>query len=170
MCQVSMLPQQIQYTMILTALLILNTDKFCHTPLAWITTLMLWLDTASCNLSLTCGVNSSSNSPVRYCRSNSAFSPTYDAITRFKRCCFRSSPKPKSSTPALLLITVNSLMPVFKMAAIRFSGIPHNPNPIYKWNIRKEIYSRYNKKQLNMSFFPTCLAICHLKEHRNIQN
>jgi hypothetical protein len=86
-------------------------------------------------LVLTCGVNSSSSCPDRYWRSNSAFSPTYDAITRFKRCCFRSSPKPKSSTPALLLITVNSFMPDLKISAIRFSGIPHNPKPVNKLNL-----------------------------------
>ena len=32
---------------------------------------------------ITWGVSSTSNSPDRYCRSNSAFSPTYDEIMRF---------------------------------------------------------------------------------------
>jgi len=32
---------------------------------------------------ITCGVSSTSNSPFRYCLSNSAFSPTYEDIIRF---------------------------------------------------------------------------------------
>jgi len=45
-------------------------------------------------------------------------------------CLFlRRRPKPKSSTPALFETTVRSAVPFFKSASIRFSGIPHNPNP-----------------------------------------
>ena len=36
---------------------------------------------------------------------------------------------PKSSTPALLLITVRSFVPRACSAAIRFSGMPHRPKP-----------------------------------------
>ena len=36
--------------------------------------------------SVPCGTNSTSNSPFRYCRSNSAFSPTYDDT--ILRICF----------------------------------------------------------------------------------
>jgi hypothetical protein len=38
-------------------------------------------------------------------------------------------PSPKLSTPALLLTTVRSLASVFDKALIKFSGIPHKPNP-----------------------------------------
>ena len=34
--------------------------------------------------------------------------------------------------PALLLTIVKSLVPVLINAFIKFSGIPHNPNPIIK--------------------------------------
>src|SRR5580692_1782657 len=36
---------------------------------------------------------------------------------------------PKSSTPALLLTMVRSLVPLRRTAAIRFSGMPHKPKP-----------------------------------------
>src|SRR5881296_3086613 len=36
---------------------------------------------------------------------------------------------PKSSTPALLLTTVSPVVPRLWRAAMRFSGIPHNPKP-----------------------------------------
>src|SRR6516165_12334442 len=36
---------------------------------------------------------------------------------------------PKSSTPALLLTTVRSLVPLRRTAPIRFSGIPQRPKP-----------------------------------------
>src|SRR2546422_7820534 len=38
-------------------------------------------------------------------------------------------PIPKSSTPALLLTMVRSLVPLRRMAAMRFSGIPQRPKP-----------------------------------------
>ena len=38
-------------------------------------------------------------------------------------------PRPKSSTPALLLTHVNSFICVSFKAFIRFSGIPQRPNP-----------------------------------------
>src|SRR5208337_1636599 len=41
----------------------------------------------------------------------------------------RSSPTPKPSTPALLLIVVRFLTPLRARARIRFSGIQHKPNP-----------------------------------------
>lgn len=47
---------------------------------------------------LTCGVNSTSSSPQRYCLSNSTFSPTYDEIIRLICLVRRSRPRPKSST------------------------------------------------------------------------
>lgn len=40
-----------------------------------------------------------SNSPVKNCLSNSAFSPTYDEIIRFTCLLFNKTPRPKSSTP-----------------------------------------------------------------------
>ena len=46
----------------------------------------------------TCGVNSTSNSPDRYCRSNSAFSPTYEEIILLICLVWSSRPKPKLST------------------------------------------------------------------------
>ena len=36
---------------------------------------------------------------------------------------------PKSSMPALLLITVRSLAPCSRNAWMRFSGMPHSPKP-----------------------------------------
>ncbi len=36
---------------------------------------------------------------------------------------------PKSSTPALLPMIVRSVTPLATTAAMRFSGIPHRPNP-----------------------------------------
>src|ERR1019366_3584741 len=41
----------------------------------------------------------------------------------------RSSPTPAPSTPALLLMVVRFLTPLSARARIRFSGIPHKPNP-----------------------------------------
>src|ERR1700690_3211154 len=41
----------------------------------------------------------------------------------------RSRPTPKPSPPALLLIVVRFLTPLWTRARIRFSGIPHRPNP-----------------------------------------
>ncbi len=40
-----------------------------------------------------------------------------------------SSPIPKPSTPTLLLMVVRFLTPLRARARIRFSGIPHKPNP-----------------------------------------
>src|SRR5437870_797533 len=79
--------------------------------------------------SVPCGTNSTSSSPDRNWRSNSAFSPTYDDT--ILRICFvcSSSPRPQSSTPALLETHVKFLTPSFTSALIRFSGIPHNPKP-----------------------------------------
>ena len=61
--------------------------------------------------------------------SNSLFSPTY-VETIFFTCRFcNNNPIPKSSTPALLLTIVRSLVPLRLTAAIKFSGIPQSPNP-----------------------------------------
>lgn len=79
--------------------------------------------------SITCGVSSTSNLPLRYCLSNSGFSPTYDAIILLILCSFSSIPTPKSSTPALFETTVKSVEPIFNTAAIKFSGMPQRPNP-----------------------------------------
>ena len=76
-----------------------------------------------------CGVSSSRISPDKYCRSNSAFSPTYDAITWLIWRCFSKSPKPKVSTPQLLETTVRSLTLDASRPAIKFSGMPHRPKP-----------------------------------------
>ena len=47
-----------------------------------------------------------------------------------RTCRERSSrPRPKSSTPALLLTTVRSREPRSRSAAMRFSGMPHSPKP-----------------------------------------
>src|SRR5512142_1049730 len=40
-----------------------------------------------------------------------------------------SLPSPKSSTPALLLMVVRFFTPLRMSASIRFSGMPHSPNP-----------------------------------------
>src|SRR5688572_2475408 len=47
------------------------------------------------------------------------------------RICWawRSSPTPKPSTPALLLMIVSPFAPFRCNARVRFSGIPHRPNP-----------------------------------------
>ena len=42
----------------------------------------------------------------------------------------RRSPRPKSSTPALLLTMVRSFCPIFSKPWMRFSGIPHSPKPV----------------------------------------
>src|ERR1017187_8072678 len=38
-------------------------------------------------------------------------------------------PRPNSSTPTLLLMVLRFLTPFFTSARMRFSGIPHSPNP-----------------------------------------
>lgn len=75
------------------------------------------------------GVSSNKISPDRYCLSNSAFSPTYEAITWQICLCFRRRPKPKLSTPQLLETTIKLLTFDSKRPEIKFSGIPHKPNP-----------------------------------------
>ena len=47
---------------------------------------------------LTWGVSSTSNSPDKYCRSNSAFSPTFEEIMRFICLVWSRRPRPKLST------------------------------------------------------------------------
>lgn len=71
-----------------------------------------------------------SNSPLKYCLSNSLFSPTYELIILLI-CRFRSNtPSPKSSTPALFDTAVRPFTcGRSRSALIRFSGIPHRPNP-----------------------------------------
>ena len=39
------------------------------------------------------------------------------------------TPMPKPSTPALLPTMVRSFTPLSRSAAMRFSGMPHSPNP-----------------------------------------
>src|SRR5690349_4122835 len=67
--------------------------------------------------SVPCGINSSSSSPARTCRSNSLFSPTYDAITFFTWRAGSKIPIPKPSTPALLPTIVKPLTPLSWTAA-----------------------------------------------------
>ena len=76
-----------------------------------------------------CGTSSTSSSPLRYYLSNSLFSPTYDAIIRLTCLLRRRMPKPKSSMPQLFETIVRSLGPCYAIAVIRFSGMPHRPNP-----------------------------------------
>src|SRR3984893_5935127 len=76
-----------------------------------------------------CGLNSSSSSPERYCRSKSLFSPTYDEIIFLICRVSRRSPRPAPSTPALFEITVKSLTLRSRMAAISICGMPQRPNP-----------------------------------------
>src|SRR5262249_56420652 len=65
----------------------------------------------------------------RYCRSNSAFSPTYDdTILRICFVCSRR-PRPQSSTPALFETQVRFCTPRLTSARIRFSGMPQRPKP-----------------------------------------
>src|SRR5690348_4855945 len=79
--------------------------------------------------SVPCGLNSSSSSFERNCRSNSLFSPTYDE-TIFLICRVSNNrPRPKPSTPALLEMTVRLFAPESRNARIRFSGMPHSPKP-----------------------------------------
>src|SRR6478752_7722075 len=79
--------------------------------------------------SVPCGVSSTSSSPARYCRANSLFSPTYDAMIRRMRPACSSRPSPQSSTPQLLLTTSRSWTPESSRAWISTLGIPHKPNP-----------------------------------------
>src|SRR5512143_478612 len=83
----------------------------------------------SFSASVPCGVSCSSSSPASTWRSNSLFSPTYEAITFFTCRPLSSRPMPKSSPPALLPTMVRPLMPLSTSAWIRFSGIPHSPKP-----------------------------------------
>src|ERR1051325_4082883 len=79
--------------------------------------------------SVPCGQNSTSSSPARNWRSNSAFSPTYDeTILRICRVC-SSRPRPQSSTPALLETQVRFFTPRLTSALMRFSGMPQRPKP-----------------------------------------
>ena len=75
------------------------------------------------------GVSSTSTSPARYCRPNSLFSPTYDAITRRIRLASSSSPRPAPSTPQLLEMTVRSVAPWSRSASMRNHGMPASPKP-----------------------------------------
>ena len=83
----------------------------------------------SFSASVPCGVSSTSNSPDKNCRSNSLFSPTYEAIIFLIWRVSSSRPKPKPSTPALLLMQVSCSAPLSRKAAIKASGIPHRPKP-----------------------------------------
>src|ERR1044071_3636152 len=76
-----------------------------------------------------CRQNSTASSPARNCRSNSAFSPTYDETILRICLVWRRSPSPQSSTPALFETQVRFLTPFLTRALMRFSGIPHSPNP-----------------------------------------
>jgi hypothetical protein len=76
-----------------------------------------------------CGLNSNSNSPLKYCLINSEFSPTYDEIIFFTCLDCSNKPIPKSSTPALLEAIIRFLIPDIFSAAIDSSGIPHRPKP-----------------------------------------
>lgn len=79
--------------------------------------------------SVPCGVSSRRISPDKNWRSNSAFSPTYEAMTWLIWRCFNRSPKPNVSTPQLLDTTVKLFTFVSRRAPMRFSGIPHSPKP-----------------------------------------
>ena len=79
--------------------------------------------------SVPCGISSTSSSPDNNCLSNSAFSPTYEAIIFFTCFFFSIKPIPKSSTPALLDMQVSCFNPFFTRASIQFSGIPQRPKP-----------------------------------------
>ena len=76
-----------------------------------------------------CGLNSSSNSPDKYCRSNSLFSPTYEEIIFLICRVLSNMPKPMPSTPALLEIAVKPVLPESRKARIKASGMPHKPKP-----------------------------------------
>src|SRR5512133_2094649 len=79
--------------------------------------------------SVPCGTRSTSSSPARYWRSNSLFSPTYDA-TIFRICfAFSRTPRPRSVVPQLFETSVRSFTRFRCSAAMRFSGFPHRPNP-----------------------------------------
>src|SRR4051812_19083124 len=79
--------------------------------------------------SVPCGVSSTSSSPERYCRANSLFSPTYDAIIRRNRFSASNRPRPHSSTPQLFETASRSVVPASRSASISTDGIPHNPKP-----------------------------------------
>src|SRR6195952_3831901 len=76
-----------------------------------------------------CGVSSTSSSPERYCRANSLFSPTDDAIIRRSRFSPSSRPRPQSSTPQLFETASRSVVPASSNASISTDGIPHSPKP-----------------------------------------
>src|ERR1041385_1967360 len=76
-----------------------------------------------------CGFNSNCNSPLVTSCSNNLFSPTYVETIFFTCRCSRSKPMPNPSTPALLETIVRFFVPLRRTAAIKFSGIPHSPNP-----------------------------------------
>src|SRR5437773_3956072 len=75
------------------------------------------------------GINCKSIPPLNAKSSSSLFSPTYVPITVLIWRVSSSRPSPKVFTPALLLITVRSFVPLRRIASIRFSGMPHSPNP-----------------------------------------
>ena len=74
-------------------------------------------------------MSSSSSSPLSTWRSNSLFSPTYEAMTFFTCRVVSKTPIPKPSTPALFPTMVRPFTPLSRSAAMRFSGMPHRPNP-----------------------------------------
>ena len=61
------------------------------------------------------------------------------------RVC-NNKPNPKSSTPQLLLTTVSSrTSPLLFNAEIKFSGIPHNPNPPTSLQLKKNYKTLISK-------------------------
>lgn len=76
-----------------------------------------------------CGVSSISTSPVRYWRSSSLFSPTYEAIS-LRICRFSSSSElPMPGIPQLFETTVRSRTPVRDNASSNTAGMPQIPKP-----------------------------------------
>src|ERR1044071_4457166 len=69
-----------------------------------------------------CGQNSTSSAPARNCRSNSAFSPTYDETILRICLVWRRSPSPQSSTPALFETQVRFLTPFLTRSLMRAGG------------------------------------------------
>src|SRR5665213_519752 len=76
-----------------------------------------------------CGLNSTSSAPVRYCRSYSWFSPTYEPVCRRIRRASSRTPSPSPSTPQLLLTVSRLVAPCSNSASISTDGTPHRPNP-----------------------------------------
>ena len=77
------------------------------------------------------------------------FNELNNASISFKITC-NKRPRPKSSTPALLLTTVRFLGFVLRRPPIKFSGIPQRPKPMKNYQHQQYSYMKINNQYLQL--------------------